>query len=63
VTVFSADNPTKQFTIGLDHGVGFWQHFSPNGRLLAFGTPEGTVLVCDMEETVRRLDQLGLGWR
>jgi WD40 repeat protein len=63
VTVFSADNPAKQLTIGLDYAGAAWPRFSPNGRLLAFGTPEGTVLVCDLEETIARMQKLGLGWR
>jgi len=61
--VLGADNPAWQLTLGIDHTAALWPRFSPRGRLLAWGTPEGTVLVCDIEETVRRLEQLGLGWR
>jgi WD40 repeat protein len=61
--VLGADNPTWRLTLGIDHKAAMWPRFSPNGRLIAWGTSDGTVLVGDMEETVRRLDQLGLGWR
>ena len=61
--VLGADNPAWRLTLGIDHKAAMWPRFSPNGRLLAWGTSDGTVLVCDMEETVRRLEQLGLGWR
>jgi hypothetical protein len=36
--------------------------FSPDGRTLAWGTPEGTVYLADLTEILRRLAAVGLGW-
>jgi len=37
--------------------------FSPDGRFIAWGTTDGTVMVAEMAEVFRRMEQLGLGWR
>jgi WD40 repeat protein len=37
--------------------------FSPDGRLLAWGTSDGTVMVCEMERVISHLTELRLGWR
>jgi hypothetical protein len=51
-------------TIGLDEripaDVGI--AFSYDGRLLGFGTTDGSVLVCDLEAVRERLSRVGLGW-
>jgi hypothetical protein len=36
--------------------------FSADGRLVTFGTREGTVLVFDLDEAQRQLATVGLGW-
>jgi serine/threonine protein kinase/WD40 repeat protein len=36
--------------------------FSPDGRCFAWGTADGTVFVCDLQEVQRRLGTIGLGW-
>lgn len=63
VTIFSADYPAKSLTVGLDYVHTFWPQFSPNGRLFALGTSEGTVLVYDLEKTIGQLERLAVGWR
>jgi WD40 repeat protein len=40
----------------------FFPVFSPDGRLFAWGNDDGTVSVCYLEETRRRLRTLKLGW-
>jgi WD40 repeat protein len=62
VTVFEGDNPERHLVLGWDNRAS-WPHFSPDGKLLAWGTADGTVLVCDLDETTQRLNRLGLGWR
>lgn len=46
-----------------DTAVRFFPSFSPDGKLLAWGTADGTVMVCEMEGVITRLKKLGLGWR
>jgi WD40 repeat protein len=36
--------------------------FNRDGSRLAWGNPDGTVIVCDMKEIQRRLTEVGLGW-
>jgi serine/threonine protein kinase/WD40 repeat protein/type II secretory pathway pseudopilin PulG len=36
--------------------------FSPEGKLLAWGEPDGTVSVCDLPNIRAKLKELGLGW-
>jgi hypothetical protein len=36
--------------------------FSPDGRFIACGTSEGTVLLAEMTNLVRKVEQLALGW-
>ena len=50
----------------LHFGTGFWgpmnPTFSPDGRWLGRGLTDGSVLLCDLEETLRQLESEGLGW-
>jgi WD40 repeat protein len=39
-----------------------WLEFHPDGRRIAWGIPDGSVLVCDLAEVQRRLAQADLGW-
>jgi hypothetical protein len=36
--------------------------FSRDGRIVAWGEPDGTVSVCNLVEVQRRLAEFGLGW-
>jgi WD40 repeat protein len=62
LVVVRTDDPTRRVTLGFDHTLAFQSCFSPNGKLLAWGSAEGTVMVSVLEETIRGLEQLGLGW-
>ncbi len=37
--------------------------FDPSGRLLAWGNPDGSVVVCDLNEIRERLVKVGMSWR
>jgi serine/threonine protein kinase/WD40 repeat protein len=64
VNLFAAEDQAPRTTLGVDHVcTSLHSSFSPDGKLLAWGTAEGMVLVCDLEQTIRRLEGLGLGWR
>jgi hypothetical protein len=45
--------------LGLDWDTAFVPSFSPDGRLLAWGTLEGLVLVADLGEVRGRMEALG----
>jgi hypothetical protein len=36
--------------------------FTLDGRLVAWGSADGTVSVCDLVEVQRRLAEISLGW-
>jgi len=63
VRVWQRESP--QWSVVL--GAGLWgpigPEFSPDGRFIAWGTTDGTVLVAEMAEVFQRLEKLGLGWR
>jgi hypothetical protein len=40
----------------------FQMRFNPAGNLLAWGNPDGTVSVCDLEQLRERLNEVQLGW-
>jgi WD40 repeat protein len=61
-TVRKADDTNWSLCLGVDHLIAMHPQFSLDGRLVAWGTAEGTVFVCDLEDTIHRLEQLGLGW-
>jgi WD40 repeat protein len=52
VVTFQIDPPT----------VSCPPEFSLDGSLLAWGNADGTVSLCDLEESRRQLSRLGLGW-
>jgi WD40 repeat protein len=63
ITVFKLEDAAWQLRLGLDHeNTTFHSCFSPNGRLLAWGTAEGTVCVCELEVVLARLKAAELGW-
>jgi hypothetical protein len=50
-------------TLSPDHLVTTESHrFTPDGRFLAWGLEDGTVLVADLERVRRSLEALGMGW-
>jgi WD40 repeat protein len=63
VRVWQRESPQRSVVLG----AGLWApdgpKFSPDGRFIAWGTTEGTVLVTEMAEAFLRMQQLGLGWR
>jgi len=63
VSVWRRDRPEPSATFGAGLRTPALPMFSNDGRYLAFGTEEGTVLVVDVPESVRRLNELGLGWQ
>jgi hypothetical protein len=62
-TLLWRDHPARHLTLGIDHRPTNWPKFSPDGKLLAVGTAEGTVLVYDLERIDRSLDNLRLGFQ
>jgi WD40 repeat protein len=62
VNLWRRDRPQSWIACGLGLRIPQFPRFSPDGRYLAYGTGEGTVQVCDLAESVRRLNTLGLGW-
>ncbi len=63
VTIFQTVQPVWHITLGAGHPAGALSslRFSPNGKLVAWGTGEGTVFVGDVEEILRQLKTAGLG--
>jgi len=63
MTLIWTNNPVARLPLGIDHDLANWPQFSPDGKMLAVGTTEGTLLVYDLEKTIQNLKALGLGWR
>ncbi len=63
LTLFRTNGLAWRLTVGIDYTCWHAPQFSPNGKLLAVGTAEGTVLVCDIQQTVDALNRQKLGWR
>ena len=63
ISVLKTADTTWRLTLGFDHSLAFQSSFSPNGKLLAWGSAEGTVMVCNLSETLTNLQLIGLGWR
>ena len=50
-------------TLGIDsRQSSIVDQFSDDGRLLAWGNADGTVLVCDIQAVRHKLAEVGLGW-
>ena len=62
-TVFKTENPAWRITLAVDHHTTSNHHsrFSPDGKLAAWGTAEGTVFVCELEKVLDNLKAAGLG--
>lgn len=48
--------------LGIDLASGGEFAFSPDGSMVAWGSHDGTVFVCRLEEVRQRLAEIGLGW-
>jgi WD40 repeat protein len=63
VRVWQRESPQRSVVLG----AGLWgpadPEFSPDGRFIAWGTTDGTVMVAEMAQVFQRMEQLGLGWR
>jgi WD40 repeat protein len=60
-TLFRRGSEALRVTLG-GAETAFVNEFSPDGKLLAWGTAEGAVVVCDLPQVRRRLDAVGLAW-
>jgi hypothetical protein len=56
--LFNRRQPDAGVTLGLGWGTGSGSTFSPSGKYLACGTHEGLVLLADVAEVRRRLEEL-----
>jgi WD40 repeat protein len=63
VRVWQRESPQRSLVLGAGLGGPTAPEFSPDGRFIAWGTTDGTVLVAEMAEVFQRMEQLGLGWR
>jgi WD40 repeat protein len=63
IMLLRTDNPAWRLTLGFGHPLAFQSSFSPNGHLLAWGSADGTVLVCNLIETFTNLQSVGLELR
>jgi WD40 repeat protein len=63
VRVWQRESPQRSLVLGAGHQGPADPEFSTDGRYMAWGTTDGTVLVTEMAEVFQRLEQLGLGWR
>ena len=62
VRVWQRDSPQQSVVLGAGlEGPGD-PKFSPDGRFIAWGTTDGTVLVAEMAEVFHRIEELRLGW-
>jgi hypothetical protein len=61
LALLDGENPARVLIVS-DSEVFGKPHFSPDGRFLAWGAVDGAVMVCDVEATMQRLEELGLGW-
>lgn len=64
VVMFNTTHPARQLTLGAGHPVstGGSMCFSPDGKLAAWGTIEGTVFVCELEKVLEQLKAARLGY-
>ena len=63
LTLFRTENPAWRITLGVDHlTTSFHSRFSPDGKLMAWGTAEGTVFVCELEEVLKHLKAARVGF-
>lgn len=58
---YSPELPSEGVRLAMDWRMALRPEFSPNGKLLAWGTENGLVLVADLDEVLRRLEQLRRG--
>jgi serine/threonine protein kinase/WD40 repeat protein len=62
-TLYSWEREAPLVTLNLNQQVSSTEHgFSRDGAHLAWGNTDGTVTLCDIAETQRRLAAAGLGW-
>lgn len=52
----------QPLNLSIDQTVPSPPQFSPDGHLVAWGTEDGTVMVCEIDQVMKRLRELGLGW-
>jgi serine/threonine protein kinase/WD40 repeat protein len=63
INLFKADNLEWRLTLGIDQNTTSVQSgFSPDGKLFAWGTAEGTVLICDLQKCLNNMRLKGLAW-
>lgn len=58
-----SERPSWSLALGMGYTCNAFPQFSADGKLLAFGTAEGIVLVHDIAEMCRRVESIGLGWK
>jgi len=63
IRIWRQDSPKRAVVLGAGLRGTSKAKFSPDGRRIAWGTSDGTVLVAEMADVFQRLKQLGLGWR
>jgi hypothetical protein len=63
MTLVWTEDPVRKLRLAIDYHLVSWPQFSPDGKLLAVGTTEGTVLVFEIEEITPSFAEIGLGWR
>jgi hypothetical protein len=63
VRVWQRESPQRSLVLGAGLSGPASPEFSPDGRFIAWGTTDDTVLVAEMKEVFQRMKQLGLGWR
>jgi WD40 repeat protein len=63
ILLFRRDQDRPLVTLGIDSQISsvVWP-FSRDGKYLAWGNTDGSLMVCDLEEVLRRLKEVGLGW-
>jgi len=63
VQLWRRDNPKRSVVLAAGLKGPAVPDFSPDGRFIAWGTTDGTVLVAEMADVFERLERQGLGWR
>jgi WD40 repeat protein len=63
VRVWRRESPQQSVVLGAGLQGPADAAFSPDGRYIAWGTTDGTVMVAEMVQVFQRMEQLGLGWR